>query len=97
MFWDRMISVKGVEVYRAKIEVIKKLSPPISVEGVRSFLGHTDFHKRIIKDFCKISNPFCILLEKEEKFVFDRNWLKVFKCLKEKLVVASIIIDSNWS
>ncbi|XP_015084260.1 uncharacterized protein LOC107027676 [Solanum pennellii] len=34
------ISKKEIEVDQAKVEVIEKLSPPISVKGVRSVLGH---------------------------------------------------------
>ena len=37
------ISEKGIEVDRAKVEVIKRLPPPISIKGVRSFLGHAGF------------------------------------------------------
>ena len=37
------ISEKGIEVDRAKFEVIKKLPPPISIKGVRHFLGHDGF------------------------------------------------------
>ncbi|KAL4273382.1 hypothetical protein GQ457_13G014300 [Hibiscus cannabinus] len=36
------ISSKGMEVDKAKIEVISKLPPPTTVKGIRSFLGHTD-------------------------------------------------------
>ena len=34
------VSDKGIEVDKAKVEVIEKLPPPTSVKGVRSFLGH---------------------------------------------------------
>ncbi|KAL4385781.1 hypothetical protein GQ457_15G018480 [Hibiscus cannabinus] len=34
------ISSKGMEVEKAKIEVISKLPPPTTVKGIRSFLGH---------------------------------------------------------
>ena len=34
------ISEAGIEVDRAKIEVISGLQAPNSIKGVRSFLGH---------------------------------------------------------
>ncbi|XP_060211690.1 uncharacterized protein LOC132639242 [Lycium barbarum] len=73
------ISEKGIEVDQAKIDVISKLSPPISVKGVRSFLGHAGFYRRFIKDFSKIANPMCKLLEKESKFNFDETCIKAFE------------------
>ena len=56
------ISEKGVEVDRAKVEVIERLPLPISVKGVRIFLGHAGFYRRFIKDFSKIAHPLCKLL-----------------------------------
>ena len=41
------ISCKGIEVERAKIEVIEKLPPPSSVKGIKSFLGHAGFYHGI--------------------------------------------------
>ncbi|XP_015163880.1 uncharacterized protein [Solanum tuberosum] len=38
------VSQKGLEVDKAKNEVIEKLPPPVSVKGVRSFLGHAGFY-----------------------------------------------------
>ncbi|XP_074323969.1 uncharacterized protein LOC141660888 [Apium graveolens] len=35
-----LIFERGIQVDKAKIEVIEKLSPPVNVKGVRSFLGH---------------------------------------------------------
>ncbi|XP_074323163.1 uncharacterized protein LOC141660100 [Apium graveolens] len=35
-----LISEHGIQIDRAKIEVIEKLPPLVSVKGVRSFLGH---------------------------------------------------------
>ncbi|XP_075077272.1 uncharacterized protein LOC142164007 [Nicotiana tabacum] len=91
------ISKHGIEVDRAKIEIISKLPPPTSVKGVRSFLGHAGFYRRFIKDFSKIANPMCKLLEKDAKFVFDENCLKDFEELKQRLTTAPIIVMPDWS
>ena len=38
------VSERGIEVDRAKIEVIEKLPPPVNVKGIHSFLGHARFY-----------------------------------------------------
>ncbi|PIN09081.1 DNA-directed DNA polymerase [Handroanthus impetiginosus] len=53
------ISNRGIEIDKAKLETIEKLPPPISIKGIHSFLGHTGFHRRFIKDFSKISKLLC--------------------------------------
>ncbi|GJY65188.1 reverse transcriptase domain-containing protein [Tanacetum coccineum] len=42
------ISKSGIEVDKAKVDVIAKLPHPTSVKGVRSFLGHAGFYRRFI-------------------------------------------------
>ncbi|GJU98718.1 reverse transcriptase domain-containing protein [Tanacetum coccineum] len=39
------ISKSGIEVDRAKVDVIAKLPHPTTVKGVRSFLGHAGFYQ----------------------------------------------------
>ncbi|GKC16650.1 reverse transcriptase domain-containing protein [Tanacetum coccineum] len=59
------VSEAGVEVDKAKIDVISKLPPPTNIKGIRSFLGHAGFYRRFIKDFLKIARPLTKLLEKD--------------------------------
>ncbi|GKE00501.1 hypothetical protein Tco_1388484 [Tanacetum coccineum] len=42
------ISKNGIEVDRAKVDVIAKLPPPTTVKRIRSFLGHAGFYQRFI-------------------------------------------------
>ena len=60
-----IISNQGIEVDKAKIELISKLSSPTNVKTVRQFLGHAGFYRRFIKDFSKIAKPIYKMLEKD--------------------------------
>ena len=64
-----IISKKGIEVDKAKIEMISKLPSPTNVKTVRQFLGHASFYKRFIMDFSKIAKPLYKKLEKDAKVV----------------------------
>ena len=92
-----IISKKGIEVDRAKVELISKLPPPTSIKQIRSFLGHIGFYRRFIKDFSKISHPLYNLLTKEVPFNFDEDCLKAFEFLKEAVTQAPIIQPPDWS
>jgi len=91
------ISSRGIEVDKAKIDVIGKLPPPVNVKGVRSFLGHAGFYRRFIKDFSKIAKPLRNLLNKDKSFHFDNDCLNAFETLKERLTTAPIITAPNWN
>ncbi|CAN6568017.1 unnamed protein product [Malus baccata var. baccata] len=92
-----LISNRGIEVDKAKIDAIEKLPPPTTVKSVRSFLGYAGFYRRFIKDFSKISRPLCNLLAKDAPFVFDEACLEAFKQLKTLLTTAPVIAAPNWS
>src|SRR6187397_142294 len=90
------ISHKGIEVDKAKIEVIKKLPPPVNVKGMRSFLGHVGFYRRFIKDFSLIAKPLNDLLQKDAEFLFDDKCLEAFNKLKKALISTPIVQAPRW-
>ena len=85
------MSERGIEVDRAKIEVIEHLPPPANVKGVRSFLGHAGFYRRFVKDFSRIARPLTNFLAKDARFNFDEDCLLAFYTLKKAHVTAAII------
>ena len=91
------ISTAGLEVDQEKVSIIKTLLPPITVKGIRSFLGHAGFYKRFIKDFSKIARPLCRLLEKDTKFNFDESCQSSFEEIRSRLVEAPIMAKPDWN
>ncbi|KAM2876594.1 hypothetical protein COP2_019579 [Malus domestica] len=92
-----IISEKGIEVDKSKIDLVRHLPSPTSVREVRSFLSHAGFYRRFIKDFSKIAQPLCRLLQKEVAFEFNKEYETAFKTLKDMLTSASIIMPPDWS
>nr|GEU63444.1 reverse transcriptase domain-containing protein [Tanacetum cinerariifolium] len=91
------ISKSGIEVNRAKVDVIAKLPHPTTIKGVRSFLSHAGFYRRFIQDFSKMARPMTHLLEKETPFVFFKDCIDAFKTLKKNLTEAPILVVLDWN
>ncbi|KAJ9547549.1 hypothetical protein OSB04_020092 [Centaurea solstitialis] len=92
-----LVSQRGLEVDKAKIEVIMQLPEPSTVKGIRSFLGHAGFYRPFIKDFSKFSKPLYNLLHVDQPFDFTPECTKAFETLKKALVTAPIVIAPNWA
>ncbi|RDY02042.1 Retrovirus-related Pol polyprotein, partial [Mucuna pruriens] len=91
-----LVSNKGIEVDKAKINIITSLPNPASVWEVRSFLGHAGFYKRFIKDFSILALPMSKLLQKDVNFNFDQPCIEAFQELKNKLTSAPILQAPDW-
>ncbi|RVW81545.1 Retrovirus-related Pol polyprotein from transposon 17.6 [Vitis vinifera] len=90
-----IISKKGIEVDKAKVELIVKLPSPTNVKGVRQFLGHAGS----IGGLSRISltcKPLCELLVKDAKFIWDDRCQRSFEELKLFLTTAPIVRAPNW-
>ncbi|XP_057500991.1 uncharacterized protein LOC130785012 [Actinidia eriantha] len=92
-----IVSKRGIEVDKAKVDLISKLPHPSSVKQIRSFLGHAGFYRRFIKDFSKISKPLCDLLAKDAPFEFNEACVLAFEKLRESLSTAPIMQTPDWS
>nr|GEY24994.1 reverse transcriptase domain-containing protein [Tanacetum cinerariifolium] len=86
----------GIEVDKAKVDVIAKLPHPTTVKGIRSFLGHAGFYRRFIQYFSKIARPMTRLFEKDTPFFFSKECVEAFQTLKRKLTEAPILVAPDW-
>ncbi|GJZ07680.1 reverse transcriptase domain-containing protein [Tanacetum coccineum] len=76
------ISKSGIEVDKAKVDVVAKLPHPTSVKDIQSFLGH--------------AGPMTHLLEKDTPFIFSKECIESFNILKKKLTEAPILVAPDW-
>uniref|UniRef100_A0A2N9IQP0 Reverse transcriptase RNase H-like domain-containing protein n=1 Tax=Fagus sylvatica TaxID=28930 RepID=A0A2N9IQP0_FAGSY len=97
MTLGHVVSSKGIEVDKAKVDLILNLPTPKTVRDVRSFLGHAGFYRRFIKDFSAISRPLCNLLLKESTFEWTESCEVAFKKLVQLLTSAPIMQAPDWS
>ncbi|GKC18260.1 reverse transcriptase domain-containing protein, partial [Tanacetum coccineum] len=90
------ISKNGIEIDKAKVNVIAKLPHPTTVKGIQSFLSHVGFYHRFIQDFSKIARPMTRLLEKYTPFFFSKECIEAFQTLNKKLTKAPILVAPDW-
>ncbi|XP_047978466.1 uncharacterized protein K02A2.6-like [Salvia hispanica] len=82
-----VVSERGIQVDKAKVDVISKLPYPTNQKEVRGFLGHAGFYRRFIRDFAKIAQPLTRLLQNDVEFVFDEGCERAFQLLKDRVIV----------
>ncbi|KAL5581218.1 hypothetical protein UlMin_013660 [Ulmus minor] len=92
-----IVSEKGIEVDKSKIELISKLPTPKNIKDVRSFLGHVRFYRRFIQNFSAISRPLCNLLLKDTEFKWNPECEKAFRTLVSKLTTAPIMQSLDFT
>ena len=83
-----VVTSRGIEVDKAKIDLILNLPTPKTVKDVRSLLGHAGFYRIFIKNFSSISRPLCNLLLKESNFEWTEECEVAFKKLVHMLTSA---------
>ena len=93
---DHIVLKKGIEVDKAKVELISNLPTPKCVKETRSFLGHAGFYRRFIKDFSSIARPLCNFLAKDVPFSWSQACEDAFNKLKTMLVSPPIMRSPNW-
>ena len=86
-----IVSGKGLEVDKAKIEVIQNLPLPNTVKDL-----NVGFYRLFIQDFAKVSKPLTTLLCKDKDFIIDEEGKRAFKTLKQALIEAPILQSPNW-
>jgi hypothetical protein len=81
----------GIRPDSKKVEVIRSLSAPNTVKGVRSFIGMCSYYRQFIPNFSKIVEPLVSLTKKYTMFKWSDECQKAFDYLKESLTIVPLL------
>ena len=91
-FFGHVVLASGVSVDMEKVEVVMGWERLKSVFEIRSFLGLTEYYRRLIENFSKLVTPMTKLTRKEVKFEWNDVYERAFQELKMRLTSAPIMI-----
>eukprot|EP00253_Pinus_taeda_P004147 PITA_04147 len=80
----------------AKIVVIVNLEAPKNVKQLHTMFGHTGYYRKSIKSYAQITTPMEKSLKKDVTFCWDEECQRSLDVLKEKLVIALILVFPDW-
>ena len=81
-FLGVVISPKGVEMQKKKVEGVLNWPAPRNIKEVQKFLGLANYYRRFIRDFTRIAVLLHILVRKEQKWKWKKEQEEAFERLK---------------
>jgi hypothetical protein len=95
-FLGHVVSGKGIEMEKSKIEAVVEWPKPSTVTNVLSFLGLAGYYRRFIKGFSTIAAPLHRLTSKAVSWVWGKGEQTAFDTLKQAMVTAPILAAPDW-
>lgn len=90
-----IVSVDGITLSTRHVEAVKNFLVPKKLIEVQRFLGLTNYFRKFIKDYARITRPLHCLLRKSASFLFDEECQTAFETLKKELTSYPILTIYN--
>ena len=90
-FLGYVVSAEGIHVNSEKVDAIANSPQPKSPTHIRSFLSLSNYFKRFIQGYAKLTAPLVQLTRKSVPFVWGLRQDKAFKQLKHCLGNAPVL------
>ena len=92
-----VVNQSGIQADPDKVQVIKEMSPPSDVRGVRGFIGCVSYYRRFCPNFSQIAMPLIELTRKHSKFDWTDDCQTAFERLKNLLTEAPTLAFPDMS
>ena len=92
-----IVSSRGIQVDPLKVEAIVNLPPPRTLRQLQSLQGKSNFLRRFIVNYGKITKGFMRLLKQDTPFVWDETTQLTFEALKKALLSAPLLRPPDYS
>ncbi|XP_045500051.1 uncharacterized protein K02A2.6-like [Colias croceus] len=86
------INEKGLHPTEEKINDIKNSPRPTDVTSLRTFLGMINYYQQFISNLASKLNPLYKLLQKDTKFIWNKECEQAFQELKNELCGERVLI-----
>ena len=80
----------GIRMDDSKVKAIMEWPAPMTVCGVRSFLGLANFYHCFIKDYATLAKPLTDLTQKDKAFTWGSAEASAFASLKTRFTTAPV-------
>ena len=88
---------EGIRVDPFKVEAILRLPPPCSIRQLQILQGKSNFLRRFIVNYAKITKGYMRLLKKGVPFLWDDYAQCSFDALKKALTSAPLLSPPDYS
>ena len=95
-FLSMIVTSKGLEMCKDKVEAIQKWPTPTTVKEVQAFLGFANFYRWFIYNYSRIAVPLTMLTCKDHKFEWTPQTDNAFKELRSRFLQPLVLLHPNF-
>ena len=96
-FLGHIVSLDGIRVCPDKVTAVKEFPIPVNVKELRSFLGLSNYYRRFIDSYSKITSVLTKLLQKNVEYNWTTECQLAYDQLKEKLTQAPVLAFPDYN
>ena len=92
-----IVDRNGIRMDMDKIKAIQERKPPTNVKQLQSFLGATNFYRKFILNYSKITACLHKLTSSQVKWIWSQECQEAFELLKKKFMEYPILRSPDFS